>query len=371
MTIALIAHFIGPQLGIGQYLDRLVPPLVKSLRESGTDVAILASPNAVEKTPSFSHLGSIVKTLPALDYSPAKRYAWFATRFSGYCRKHDIRTVAWLSNPLVLPWHPPSLAVIHDVNEWKNDNKGFLRTRLRSLVYLDSSLKFAKVIVAVSEATGNDIEYFRPATRLSGKLNTIVNGSDSDLCNLPHVDIPAPDVPFLLSVGRIDPKGKCLPEAVAFVEKLREACSDDWELHLVGGMNKSTQELGQAFLRSVSHLPWVHYHGHVENQELAEWYRQATAVIFLAEHEGFGLPIAEAASFGRRVVVSMGNRAGLEAGGSALIAIDIHNPEAGVENFLRKLEDGPAFARIGQENLPTWASAASGYAQILNKLSRT
>ncbi|WP_353736820.1 hypothetical protein, partial [Moorena sp. SIO2C4] len=35
--------------------------------------------------------------------------------------------------------------------------------------------------------------------------------------------------------------------------------------------------------------------------------------MFLSDREGFGLPIAEAASFGRFVVVSQGNQAGLEA----------------------------------------------------------
>ncbi|WP_293112527.1 MULTISPECIES: glycosyltransferase [Moorena] len=37
---------------------------------------------------------------------------------------------------------------------------------------------------------------------------------------------------------------------------------------------------------------------------LAQWYREATAVVFLSDREGFALPIAEAASFGRFVVVS-------------------------------------------------------------------
>jgi len=370
MSVALIAHYLGPQLGIGQYLDRLVPPLVRKLQESGTVVSVLASPNAIKNTPSFSQFGTTLKILPQLDNSPTKRYAWFVAQFSNYCRKHNIESVTWLSNPLVLPWHPPSLAVIHDVNEWKNDNKGLLRTRLRSLVYLDASLKFAQTIVAVSKATEKDIQYFRPGINKAGKLKIIVNGSDSDLINLPAINVPAPEAPFMLSVGRIDPKGKCLPEAVVLVESLRKVSGDAWELHLVGGMNQSTEDSGRAFLRSINELPWVQYHGHVENQALAEWYRRASAVIFLAEHEGFGLPIAEAVSFGRIVVISNLNDAGLEAGGSGVIAIDIHNPKAGAEEFLRRLNGVPVGAGNHLEKLPTWKSAASKYAHLVNELAR-
>jgi len=368
MQVTLIAHYLGPQLGIGQYIDRLVPPLVRKLQKSGTIVSVLASPNAIKNTPSFSQLGATVKMLPQLDYSPAKRYAWFVAQFSNYCRKQNIESVMWLSNPLVLPWHPPSLAVIHDVNEWKNDHKGLFRTRLRSLVYLDASLKFARTVVAVSKSTEKDIQHFRPWINKTGKLRTIVNGSDSELTNLPAVKVPAPDAPFMLSVGRIDPKGKCLPEAVAFVESLRKVSGNDWELHLVGGMNSSTENSGREFLYSINEVSWVHYHGHVENQELAEWYRRASAVIFLAKHEGFGLPIAEAVTFGQNVVISDLNTAGLEAGGSGVIAIDIHKPRAGAEAFLRKLNSGSFDTENILETLPTWKSAASKYAQLVDEL---
>ncbi len=368
MSVALIAHYVGPRLGIGQYLERLLPPLVEELTVRGTEVKILGSPNAVEQTPALKALADFVSVLPALDYSPSKRYAWAATSLNGYCRREGISAVAWLSNPIVLPWHPPSLVVIHDVNEWKEANKygSRLKTTLRGAIYLDASIHFAKKIVVVSRATEKELLYFRSERQLKTKLRVIPNGTDSKLANLLPVPIPSPSAPFLLSVGRIDPAAKRLPEAVALVSALREVSGEPWQLHLIGGMNASTRASGEAFLSSVEHLPWVRYHGHISDRALAQWYRQATAVVFLSDNEGFGLPIAEAASFGRWVVVSQTNSAGIEAGGAALVPVRADRPREAASILLNRLEPGKS--PVATASLPTWRSAAKSYAEEIEAL---
>lgn len=364
MSVVLIAHYLGPRLGIGQYFERLLPPLVKELTSWGTQVKIFASPNAVQNTPALQQLGDCVSVLPPLDYPSVKRYAWFATRFSGYCRREGVEAVIWLSNPIILPWHPPTIAVIHDVNEWKVKTKygNRMKTALRSAIYLDASLHFAKQIIVVSQATKSDILHFRPEPKLKLKLKVIPNGSDSQLVNLPSVSIPTPAGPFLLSVGRIDPSAKRLPEAVALVSALREASKENWELHLVGGMNASTQASGEAFLSEIEHLPWVQYHGYIDDCTLAEWYRKATAVVFLSDNEGFGFPIAEAASFGHSVIVSQTNQAGIEAGGNAIISVATHDPHGSADEVLRQLQEGKSPGSYNS-GLPQWQSTASAYAE--------
>ena len=362
MYIALIAHYLGPRLGIGQYLERLLPPLVKELTHQGVEVIILASPNAAAKTPALGKLKNIVRVFPPLDYSPAKRAAWFTLRFSSYCSSEKIQAVVWLSNPLVLPWHPPTIAVIHDVNEWKAPDKYGDRTKtwLRSAIYLDASLRFAQQIIVASEATRQDLLHFRPSPQLKSKVKAIANGHDSQLIDLSPVSIPAPTSPFLLSVGRIDPTAKRLPEAVALVSALRETSGEPWELHLVGGMNTTTQTSGEAFLKSIEHKPWVHYHGYVGDRTLAQWYRQAAAVVFLSENEGFGLPIAEAAAFGRWIIVSKTNQASREAGRSAIIPVIPTNPQEAAEIVLERLNksQSPLVQTSGQQ----WRQTAIDYA---------
>ncbi|MGF1486517.1 MAG: glycosyltransferase [Prochloraceae cyanobacterium] len=367
MYIGLIAHFRGPKLGIGQYLERLLPPLVAALEAKEMKVKILASPNAIEKTAALKELKDYVSVIPALDYSPTKRYLWFFSNFASCCREAGITKVVFLSNPIVLPWHPPTVAVIHDVNEWKTGDKygSTLKTKLRSLIYLDASINFAKKIITVSQLTKKDLLYFRPNAKLKEKSIAIPNGSDSSLVDLPPVSIPAPEKPFILSVGRIDPAAKRLFEAVNLVAAIREESGRDWELHLVGGLNKSTQSAGEEFLKALDKISWATYHGHVDDRALAEWYRRCQGVVYLSDNEGFGFPIAEAVSFGRWAIVSDRNFAAIEAGGDAPIAIDPKDSRAAAVKILQKFNSNQA----PMVNLQTWVSAAEAYTNVISLLN--
>jgi glycosyltransferase involved in cell wall biosynthesis len=371
MTVALVAYYLGPRLGIGQYLDRLLPPLVKALVHRGIPVKILSSPNALANTPALQKLREHVEVVPELDYSPSKRYFWLMTRFHRYCDSAHIKMVVWLSNPVLLPWHPPTIAVIHDVNEWKAKEKygSRVKTVLRSLIYLDASIWFSKEIIAVSQATAEDLYHFRPQLKRTNKLKIISNGADSSLANLPSVELPASEQPYLLSVGRIDPAAKRLPEALQLVKALRECSGQPWELQLVGGMNTSTQAEGEAFLASISHLDWVHYRGHIDDRTLAQWYRRAAAVVYLSDSEGFGLPIAEAASFKKWVVVSEANQAAIEVGKGSIIPIAANQPSEGAHKIIRQL--AAAAQGSPSESLPTWQAAADGYAANIEYLIAT
>jgi len=365
MTVALIAYYLGPRLGIGQYLDRLLPPLVEALHQANVPLTILSSPNALANTPALQQLSADVRIVPELDYSPGKRYLWLATQFRSYCDRHNIKAVAWLSNPVVLPWHPPTVAVIHDVNEWKAKEKygSRLKTALRSLIYLDASIWLSKEIIAVSQATADDLLHFRPKTDLNSKLQVISNGADSSLASLPSVKLPTGQRPFILSVGRIDPAAKRLPEALQIVDAIRKRSGEPWELQLVGGMNDSTRAEGEDFLSRIAALDWAHYHGHIDDSSLAQWYREAAAVIYLSDNEGFGLPIAEAASFKKWVIVSAANQAALEVGQGSIIPIEAQQSAAAAEKVLEQLSISAAAEP--SKSLPTWQAAATTYASDL------
>ncbi|MEL6496348.1 MAG: glycosyltransferase [Cyanobacteria bacterium J06623_7] len=359
MSVALIAHYLGPRLGIGHHLERLLPPLVRELNGRGIEVKILASPNAMAQTPALQQLQKIVTVLPQLDYAPFKRYFWVGTSLTNYCRREQIKAVVWLSNPMALPWHPATIATIHDVNEWKAVTKGKLRTALRGFIYLDASVKFARKIVAISRTTEQDLYHYRPQIKTTSKLVYIPQGTDSQLIDLPAVTITAASKPFLLYVGRIDPVAKRLQETVALAQAIRETDGRDWELHLVGGMNESTQAAGEAFIDSIADTDWIHYHGYVADEVLAQWYRQTDAVIFLSDCEGFGFPIAEAASMNRWAIISQHNTAGVEAGGAAVMAINPDNPPAAAKLVLQQLHAQPQPA--AQNDLQKWSDSAVAY----------
>ena len=360
MSVALVAHYLGPRLGIGHYLERLLPPLLAELTKRQIPVKILGSPNAVAQTPALQQLEQYLTVLPQLDYSPYKRYLWVGTGLVRYCQQKKIKGLVWLSNPMALPWHPPTLTTIHDVNEWKAVTKGKWRTALRGFIYLDASVLFADRLVAISRTTERDLYHFRPQLKDTRKLVYIPQGIDSQLIDLPPVDIPAPQNPFLLYVGRIDPVAKRLPETIALAKAIRQESDLDWELHLVGGINESTRTAGEAFLSRIADLPWVHYQGYVADEALAQWYRRANAVVFLSDREGFGFPIAEAASMGRWAVISQLNTAGVEAGGKAIISIDPDCPQSAAGEILQQLEK--QLYPPEQNQLQQWSDSAIAYA---------
>lgn len=367
MSIALVAHYTGPCLGVGQYMNRLLPMLVAELNNQHIQIKIVASPNAIAKTPALKELKELVYSLPPLDYSPVKRYIWVFKNFRSYCHQQGIQAVVWLSNPIVLPWHPPTLAVIQDVNEWKNPfkYKNFLKTTLRGIIYLDASILFAKTIVVGSKATEDDLLKFRPYLKLTEKIKTIANGIDSPLVNLAPVSIAPSSSHFLLSVGRIDPLNKKLPEAVTLVEELRAISERNWELHIVGGIEKNTEVNAQEFLNSIKDLEWCHYHGYVSLQELAEYYRRSIAVVFLSDYEGFGLPIAEASSFNRWTIVSHKNQAALESGVNSIIIVDPNHPQNAARMVLSQLQQAK-FPNSNPQEIQkqgnTWEFVAKQYA---------
>ena len=390
MTVGLIGHYLGAKMGIGVFIDRLLEPLMDEMTQQGLEVKVICSPNALAQTPAIQRVRARsphqVSVLPALDYSPIKRFGWIATQFDDYCQQEGIDQVVWLSNPMVLPWHPPSIAVLHDVNEWKAKEKygSWIKTTMRAWMYLEASILWAKKIVCVSQATTDDLCHFKPNVRF--KVSTIPNGLDSPLSSLTPAKIDAPNAPFLLSVGRIDPAGKRLPEAVELVETLRSLSGAPWELHLAGGMNKSTQQAGEAFIESVAAVPWVHYHGYTEDEALAAWYSHATAVVFLSDNEGFGSPVAEAAAFGRRVIVNANNKATLGAGGEAVIPVNPQDAKRAAAQVLDELK-GTHLSQIGGVSVAggavatktvaappkiyTYADAAVSYASEIHQLAES
>jgi len=146
---------------------------------------------------------------------------------------------------------------------------------------------------------------------------------------------------------------------------MRELSDQPWELHVLGGMNASTQSSGEAFLKTLELLPWVQYHGHVSDAVLAEWYRHTAAVVFLSDNEGFGLPIAEASAFNRWAIVSHKNAAGAEAGSDALISVNADEPTEAATKVLRQIEQSTYPPTV---SLPSWEDAAIAYAKEIKTL---
>lgn len=107
--------------------------------------------------------------------------------------------------------------------------------------------------------------------------------------------------PFLLYVGDRRPH-KNLPRVLDLYIRLRDDHGYPGNLVLVG----STQNYGIDFDHLVKGRPDVHVLGNVTDAQLTSLYKKTDSLVFLSEYEGFGLPVVEAARFGRKMILSDG-----------------------------------------------------------------
>jgi glycosyltransferase involved in cell wall biosynthesis len=113
---------------------------------------------------------------------------------------------------------------------------------------------------------------------------------------------PLVGVPYVLQVSRLMPHKNQLA-SIAVLSTLREQHGSDLHLVLVGDTSEA------AYVQSLRHEVHaqgldavVHILGKVTHEELAWLYQHAKAYLCMSEHEGFGMPLLEAAMAGCPIV---------------------------------------------------------------------
>ncbi len=206
------------------------------------------------------------------------------------------------------------------------------------------SLKNASAILTISESTRADVAemYGVPDERLfvSPLANSLRISPDPTRLRRR---------PYLLFVG---PRGhyknfSLLLRTYSKSDSLRH----EFEVICVGGAKPSTDE----------RMRGINFVGNVNDQELANLYSDAFALVYPSRFEGFGLPLLEAMFYGCPVVTTRGGSLP-EVGGDAVIYVDTDS----VDDLLSAIESlkvrglREAFAKRGRERekLYSWDRCA-------------
>jgi glycosyltransferase involved in cell wall biosynthesis len=156
--------------------------------------------------------------------------------------------------------------------------------------------------VAVSETTRKDVLDV-VGDRFANKVDVVyegsVLGSSNDVGH--HKPVIGVDMPYLLYVGDRRPH-KNLPRIVDLFIKLKDFHDYPGQLVLAG----SKQNYGFDLDKYIEGRSDIKVLSNVSDNQLIDLYRSTDALIFLSEYEGFGLPVVEAARFGRKMILSDG-----------------------------------------------------------------
>lgn len=184
----------------------------------------------------------------------------------------------------------------------------------------------ADKIITVSEYTKRDvIKHFNIPEE---KIKVIYNGLSENILqrNREKVVEGIPTGQYILSVSALDrnKNQKGLLQAFSlFKEKYKTS-----ELKLVlTGPSRNSEYLEEITINYPAVKNDVIFTGYVSEEELIWLYANAFAFIYPSFHEGFGLPILEAMSFGKAVICS--NTTSMpEVGGDAVEYCDPYNIES-------------------------------------------
>jgi glycosyltransferase involved in cell wall biosynthesis len=108
--------------------------------------------------------------------------------------------------------------------------------------------------------------------------------------------------------------------------------SAPWGLVLTGHLDERAHSL-QKLAENLGIAAHVKFLGHVPEMELAKIYATASCLVFPSLHEGFGIPIVEAMSFGLPVICGRGT-SNPEIAGNAAFYVDTRNPAKLAEALL-------------------------------------
>lgn len=240
----------------------------------------------------------------------------------------------------------PDVVTIHDILFETHPDlfKGAFSDR--SVTLIRRSAKRARVVLTVSDFSRRALleRYGLP----QDKVIVTPNAVDPDVFR-PAAAEPAGfreryglDGPYLLSVGRIEPR-KNLPRLIRAFSRARERLGGRVRLVIAGQADFRSREVFEEAERQPEAS--VKFLGPVPDRDLPSLYNLAEALAYPSLAEGFGIPVLEALSCGTPVLASP--RGALpEVGGDAVLWVEPEDEGAIADGIERILTDSGLRKRL-------------------------
>lgn len=196
-------------------------------------------------------------------------------------------------------------------------------------------------------------------------LSSVVSlGADLDVASLPQHADPSPEGSFVLMVGTIEPR-KGHGEALDAFEALW-AAGDETRLVMAGRQGWMVEPLVARLRGHPEFGRRLHWIESPSDEALAALYRRAVGVLIASRGEGLGLPLLEAAYFGKPVL-ARGLPVFLEVAGGSVRFFDDEpgRPSAlDVRRWLDAIDASPPAGTAAPECV-TWDQSAAHLGRLL------
>lgn len=225
------------------------------------------------------------------------------------------------------------------------------------------AIEGATHLIAISDATARELEYFYPGVR--GRVTTVYLCADH-LSVRPEPVSPAPPGPYVLYVG-----DRHLYKNFSAVLEAME--SPRWpgavDLCVAGPPWRANEALR---VERLSTTRRIHHAGRVSDGQLAGLYRGAACVVVPAIAEGFGLPLIEAQQAGVPVVCS-DIAVFREVAGAGALYFDPHRAKQLAERVAEAIDPGVRAGLIaaGKENRArfSWDRSAAQVVEVCRSVA--
>ena len=125
----------------------------------------------------------------------------------------------------------------------------------------------------------------------------------------------------------------------------RDTSSEDrWDLVFTGHLDRRAEQL-KSLANTLGIGQYVHFKGHLNEEEFAELFNRAGALVYPSLHEGFGIPLVEAMRFRKPIICSRYTSIP-EIAGSAALYINAKDPVDLASSMKRISEDHKLQARL-------------------------
>lgn len=342
-------------------VSRYTYTLLEALSQVEDDLTCTVYINASEAVPAAtSPLGHSprLRLVPSRwsTSSAARRVLWEQTDLPHAARHSGAQIFHAPVNVLPENIGLPSIVTIHDLAFVHYPQFFPPARRIYQRLFTARSARHATTVVAVSEATRQDIiSAFHVAP---GNIQVIYPSVSPDFRPEPDPerlsafralhDLPAR---YLLYLGTLEPR-KNLGALVEAYGRLRALDPDAPPLILAGAKGWYYQPLFER-VRALGLARYVNLVGYVSREEQALWYAGATLFLYPSLYEGFGLPVVEALACGIPTLTS--NVSSLpEAGGPVALQTTPTDARALAQAMRDALRDPSLPGRVRVEG-PWWA----------------